>query len=52
MIKNIKYNGFDNNLLLHSTKTYQRTEFISNSLRNEQFKKAKEFVMSHDGQRQ
>eukprot|EP01083_Nonionella_stella_P154068 495940_1 len=52
MIKNVKYDGYDRNLALHSTRAYQRTEFISNASRNVQFQNAKQFVMTEHGQRQ
>ena len=44
-LKHRKYIGYDNNLSLHSTHSYRRSEFISKEL-----KRAKEFVLSQDGQ--
>merc|ERR1712228_488669 len=49
-IKNLKYNGYDNNLSLHSTASYRRSQFVSNAHKDKELKKAKEFVLSQEGQ--
>ena len=49
-LKHRKYIAYDNNLSLHSTHSYRRLEFISNAHKNKELKRAKEFVLSQDGQ--